>query len=346
MTKQQSNIQQIGLIIALLLTGALIFFSLTAFIPSFLGALTLFIVLKKPYFALLKKKLKPASAAIILILLFSLAAALLLVGFSTMLSGKLADIVHGSSDYFDGLKELNTYIKNTFYIDLLSDDNLASIKNILAKSVSSILNSTFSVISIIGIMLMLLYFMLINYQKIEQYLYEYLPFKDENVKAIVAEVKNSVWSNTIIIPLIALIQGVLAFVGYFIFGVDSPFFWAVVTAFMALLPFIGTAIVWLPISVFLFANAHQGQGIGLALYSLIVITSSDNVLRVLLQKQFSDENPMVTILGVIIGLPLFGFIGLIFGPLLISIFLLFLKIYIKEYFPKFRTYDANTDEIF
>jgi predicted PurR-regulated permease PerM len=55
---------------------------------------------------------------------------------------------------------------------------------------------------------------------------------------------------------------------------------------------------------------------------------------------------MVTILGVIIGLPLFGFIGLIFGPLLISIFLLFLKIYIKEYFPKFRTYDANTDEIF
>jgi predicted PurR-regulated permease PerM len=66
-------------------------------------------------------------------------------------------------------------------------------------------------------------------------------------------------------------------------------------------------------------------------YGVTIVGSTDNVFRVVVQKRLADIHPLITLIGVIIGIPLFGFMGLIFGPLLISLFLLMLKIYKKEY---------------
>jgi predicted PurR-regulated permease PerM len=79
------------------------------------------------------------------------------------------------------------------------------------------------------------------------------------------------------------------------------------------------------------ANGMTWQGIGLFLYGFIVIGSVDNVFRFWLQKRIGDTHPLVTVFGVIIGLNLFGFIGLVFGPILLSLFLLLIEIYAKEF---------------
>jgi predicted PurR-regulated permease PerM len=84
-------------------------------------------------------------------------------------------------------------------------------------------------------------------------------------------------------------------------------------------------------SVYLFANGQNWQGVFVLVWSAVVVGSVDNILRFMLAKRMADVHPIVTVLGVIIGLKYFGFIGLIFGPVLISYFMILLKIYYLEY---------------
>jgi predicted PurR-regulated permease PerM len=148
---------------------------------------------------------------------------------------------------------------------------------------------------------------------------------------ITTETKNIVTSYAIGIPVLAIAQGLCAYIGYVIFGVKDPMLWGFVTAVCSVIPFVGTIIIWLPLVVYLFANGQTDLAIGLAAYCSIVVLNVDNVLRLFLLKAFADIHPLITLFGVITGLKLFGFIGLIFGPLLVSYLLLLVRIYINEF---------------
>ena len=73
------------------------------------------------------------------------------------------------------------------------------------------------------------------------------------------------------------------------------------------------------------------NGIGLVAYGAIVVSQLDNLIRFILQKRMADIHPLITIFGVVIGLSLFGFMGVIFGPLLLSLFFLFVDMFKREY---------------
>lgn len=78
-------------------------------------------------------------------------------------------------------------------------------------------------------------------------------------------------------------------------------------------------------------SGDWGHAIGLTVYAIIVIANVDNLIRFVLQKKMADTHPLITIFGVVIGLSLFGFMGVIFGPLLLSIFILCVNIFKEEY---------------
>ena len=145
-----------------------------------------------------------------------------------------------------------------------------------------------------------------------------------------------VLSNAVGIPVIAVLQGIVALIGYLIIGVKEPFFWFGVTCIAAMLPVVGAALAYVPISLILLANGQTWQGIAMLIFGFLIIGSIDNVLRFTLLRKLGDVHPLTTVFGVIIGLNLFGFIGLIFGPLLISLFVLLLKIYSNEFLVKQR----------
>ena len=90
-------------------------------------------------------------------------------------------------------------------------------------------------------------------------------------------------------------------------------------------------IVWVPLVAYMYATGNDFYATGLTLYSVIVTGNVDYVARITLMKKIGDVHPLVTILGVIVGLNLFGFVGLIFGPLLISYFMVLVKIYLNEF---------------
>ncbi|MCC8154005.1 MAG: AI-2E family transporter, partial [Tannerellaceae bacterium] len=182
----------------------------------------------------------------------------------------------------------------------------------------------------IAILVLVLYFMLIGVREMEKYVYSILPFNDENKKQVMGEINIMVKSNAIGIPLLAIIQGVIATIGYFIFKAPTPILFGLIACVATIIPVIGTAIVWFPLCLYMGISGHWLHALGLGIYAIIVISNADNFIRFMLQKKLADIHPLITIFGVFIGLSLFGFIGVIFGPLLISFFLLCFNIFKRE----------------
>ena len=104
-----------------------------------------------------------------------------------------------------------------------------------------------------------------------------------------------------------------------------------ISALAAFIPVVGTTLIWLPLVIYLYATGHNNMAIGLLLYSLLIAGNADYFARITIMKKMGDVHPVVTILGVIIGFNLFGFIGLIFGPLIINYTLVLFEIYMNEY---------------
>lgn len=175
--------------------------------------------------------------------------------------------------------------------------------------------------------------MLFSSDEFEIAIREILPFKEENKQIMVEETRNIIQANAVGIPLMALIQGFFAYLGYILFGVENAILYAILTAFSTIIPLVGTTIVWGPIGIALLLNGDYMNGIGVLLYGFIIIGGVDNVARFLLQKIMADIHPLITVIGVFIGFPMFGFWGVIFGPLLLSLFILFVNMYRHEYVP-------------
>ena len=93
----------------------------------------------------------------------------------------------------------------------------------------------------------------------------------------------------------------------------------------------GTTLVWFPLAAYMAILGDWPHAIGLLLYCGLIVTNIDNLIRFILQKKMADTHPLITIFGVVIGLSLFGFMGVIFGPLLISIFILCVNIFKEQY---------------
>jgi predicted PurR-regulated permease PerM len=141
-------------------------------------------------------------------------------------------------------------------------------------------------------------------------------------------------SNAIGIPLLAVVQGVVATLGYWAAGVPSPILFGFLTGFATVIPIVGTGIVWAPIVVYLGLTGNWIATIGLLAYCLLIVTNIDNIIRLIIQKKMANTHPLITVFGVILGLKLFGFWGIIFGPLMLSMFFLLLDIFKKEFISK------------
>ncbi len=173
--------------------------------------------------------------------------------------------------------------------------------------------------------------MLMNHQKLENWFYRTIPLKTSNLVKMNKDLKDLVISNAVGMPLTAFLQAIIAYIGYLIFGVDDAFTWFILTIFAAMLPVVGAALIYVPLGLFLLAKGETGSAVGLLIYCFVIVGLSDNLIRLVLQKKMADVHPLITIFGVIVGLNLFGFIGIIFGPILFSVFFWLVKLYKYEF---------------
>lgn len=332
-----NRLRQVFFIIIIFLLGILLSWQLYSFLPALLGAITLYILMHGTMLYLTEKKKWRKGWTTILLMLVSFIVILVPVGLLiNMLSSKVSDAIENSAELVAALKKVVADAEGQLNMEILSEQNINKFGDFIATSLPGIVGATFNSISTIFFMYFILYFMLMNARYMEDTLYEYIPLKDENVSRLGKEVNSMVASNAIGIPLIAFAQGVVGLIGYLILGVREPFFWFGVTCIAGMIPVVGAALAYIPLAILFFANGQNWQGIAMLVFGFGIIGTIDNVLRFTLLKRLGNVHPLTTVFGVIIGLNLFGFIGLIFGPLLISLFMLLLRIYSSEFITKQR----------
>lgn len=141
--------------------------------------------------------------------------------------------------------------------------------------------------------------------------------------------------------LTAIAQGCIGGIGFAIAGVGQPVLWGTVMAFFALLPYIGTGLVWMPAALILLVQGHTGQAIFLVLWGAIVVGMLDNFLRPYLIGTHTNVNPLLTFLCVLGGIMVWGFPGVIFGPLILTLLVALVEIYEDEYGPILKKLDHH-----
>lgn len=315
----------------IILLGLLLLLSLMEFFTAFLGALMFYVLCKKNMERLIKRKWKKSVAATVIILFTFFIIMLPIILLATMLYNKVITIAQNPKTVTEPFQHFTTIISQRFDINILSDNYINDIQKYAASLIGVVINSGFNFFSTIIMMYFFLYFMLTKTNRMEAAVILYLPFKRKKIELFGNELVSQTFSNAVGVPLIAVVHGILAFSAYWIAGLKEPVFWGVITGFASVIPLVGTAIVWVSVAIYLLAAGNNWQGFFVLGWGIIIIGLSDNVIRFLLAKKMADVHPIVTVLGVIIGLKYFGLTGLIFGPLIISYFLLLLKIYYAEY---------------
>ncbi|WP_158963262.1 AI-2E family transporter [Myroides fluvii] len=323
---------QLGFLVLILSVFYLLASNLVFFLPGFLGALCLFVLLLTPYRWMTQKKGWNKNAAIVSLMLGSsllvLAPLYLLI---QTLTQKVLVVLQDKDKIQAGIESTVRSLRENYNIDIFNENTISKATELGTQAFQAIVNTSVNSIVEIGVAYLMLYFLLKEYQQIQAWLTRYLPMQVSNMDELKVDMKRLVVSNSVGVPLTAFIQGIVAFIGYLIFGVDDAFVFFILTAFASLLPVVGAAVIYIPLVVMMLANGQQGNAIGLLIYCLVVVGTSDNLIRFLLQKKMADVHPLITIFGVIVGVNVFGFIGIIFGPILFSLFMWLVKIYYREF---------------
>lgn len=131
--------------------------------------------------------------------------------------------------------------------------------------------------------------------------------------------------------VVALVQGFLGGVGFWIFGLPSAAFWGMCMVFSSVIPLIGTSIIWVPGAFYLAFTSSFWTALGLALWGTLIVSGADNILRPLLLKGSAKLHPLLTFLSVLGGIIYFGFLGFILGPVLLSFLMTLFEIYKQDF---------------
>lgn len=197
----------------------------------------------------------------------------------------------------------------------------------VVSNASAIFSSTASIALGLFIAVVSLFYMLRDGHYFRKAIVELSPLTDSYDNVIIRKIEEAVGSVVRGSLFVALGQGVVATVGFFIFGVPHAILWGAVTAIAALLPGIGTAITIVPIALYLVASGSTGAAIGLCVWGAIAVGVVDNIVMPIVVGKGFKVHPLLVLVSVLGGLSLFGPIGIFLGPLVIALLAALVEIY-------------------
>ena len=319
-----------SLIIFIIGLGMLLFRQAQPFMTGILGGFTLYILLRN-FSNWLQTKIKPLLAVWMITIGVTLFILIPVSLFSWAIVSQISGMHFDTQAIIQPAHQVIDIIEERTGFDLLSEKSL-SFMVVQASSIGQkIMTGVSDLIVNLAVAIMLMFFMLWEGRKMEHYVSTIMPFEESNKREVLNKIQLMVRSNAIGIPLLAVIQGIISLGGYLLCDAPNPYLTALLTAFASIIPLVGTALIWIPVSIYFLIMGEWINALILLGYGGIIISQCDNLIRFLLQKKMANIHPLITIFGVVAGLPIFGFMGIIFGPLLVSLFLLFLDMFRKEY---------------
>jgi predicted PurR-regulated permease PerM len=324
-----NNTQQKNLVLGLtLLLGIFLFYSMLGIFTALLGTIVMYTLFRPFYIYLIgKKKMGRAISAVIIITVSFLIIVLPILALCWMIINKLM-VFQQDPELITGLiDKINKLAGSKLNQPELLQNGLLNISNWAMGAFSTVINSAFKIFINLMILYFSLYYMLVSYDTFEQTILKYLPFRTGNSLRFGRELKNVTYSNIFGQGLIAATQGLIVSIGFLIFGIPDPVFWGIISFFVCFLPVVGAPIIIVPAGLIELAMGNMISGIGIIIWGMVLVTIADNFLRFYISKKIADTHPLITLIGVIVGVPIFGIIGIVIGPLLISYFLLLVSMY-------------------
>lgn len=325
------------LFILLLVAVILVLLILYPFLTIFVLAAA-FAVILNPLYLLIKNhiyKNKPWIASIITVTIFlaCLCVPLFLIGtavFNQTQDAYYSIVANGSADHI--IEKLDTSINKILPEGMYfnAGEKITGLISSFSSNIASFLTSIINSILMFVIMIFTLFYLLKDGEKWEKGLINLLPLSNSNGEEILLNLKSSI--NRILKGsfIIAIAQGILAWIGFTIFGVPNAAIWAVVAGIASFVPNLGTSIISLPAVIYLFLSGMQLQAVGLLAWSALLIGLIDNLLNPYIISKNTEIPSLFILFSILGGISLMGPIGIIIGPLMLSLLYSLVSIYKKE----------------
>ena len=316
-------------LVLILLIGLVLVYLLRPYYNAFILTLVL-AFLAMPVYRKLSLKLGKHFSAAIMVLLTLIVIFIPIVLLSFLLANEIPTILESLNLLKEKFGTEFVIFGNT--IDL-GTEITKLINFVRERAVSAITEATRFFITVF-LALFLLYFLLIREERYKKILNEFLPFNEKNSLRLVEEFRRITRAAIIGTGIVAVVQGALLSIGFLIFGINGALFWGFIGAILSFIPIVGTFMIWIPAGIIMILLGKYFAGIGILLWGFIVVGLADNILRPFVSKKIADIHPVITLVGVFIGVPIFGLLGVIVGPLLLSYFFLLIEMYNEEYWGK------------
>jgi len=328
----------------LLAIGIISYLILQPFLISILSA-SIFAVLFRPAYSWLHKFIHSKSLCALIISIIALLLVIIPISFLSQavfieIGGIVHDIssqnvnsqqIYGNAISF-GQSALNS-IPGIEQVDVksIAIDSLKSMAEWARIQIFSIPTKLFFAL----LSFFLFFYLLRDGDRLVQWVYDGLPLSKKNQQYIDSQLQSITYVVVYGQIVTAIIQGLIAMFGYWLFGIHAPVLWGIATMFFSLLPLVGTAVIWVPASIYFFVSGLGTQqwlaGVGLFLYGALIIAGLvDYVIRPMLIGASSRIHPAIALIGVIGGVVPFGFIGVFAGPLILALFISLYDILIRK----------------
>jgi predicted PurR-regulated permease PerM len=319
--------ERAGLLILALAAGILI--AVAPFLSGLLGAAVLYVVFVRLY-RRLERVMRPGFAAVITLGVALLIVALPLAWLIAVVVAQAPDALRTlqSSAVFARLAELRI---GNFDVGAEVAKASGTIATWLSARVFSFVGSATSAVLNLVIAFFGLYYLLRSNSDTWRVIQSYIPFSPATADELRDRFVSVTEATLLGTMLIAVIQGTLIGVGFWIVGLANPFFWGTVTAIASILPVLGTALVWLPAVLVLLVQNKFGAAITMLVIGAGIASNIDNLIRPMIYRRVSHIHPMITLVGAFAGVKLFGLLGVLLGPLAIAYLFELLHFYRQEY---------------
>lgn len=287
-----------------------------------------------PLYAWFAKRIKNHKVSSIIVIVLIL---LLLVIPSFIIVGVLVKQTAGfiSSFNAESLAKINNYVTSFLGPEADLRENfrelLTGVRDFMVKSAVAIAGSVAEIAIGLFIMFFIMYYGFVEGDNWVQQLREFIPFTKERREKLVKEIKSVTQAVIYGQIFIALLQGTLGGLGFLIVGISNPVFWGFVMTLLAFIPVLGTGLVWIPGGVIEIIKGNLLGGIFLLVYGFFIVAGIDNLLKPRIISGKGKIHPVVALIGVLGGLKLFGFLGIIIGPLIAALFIAMAGFFYEDY---------------
>ncbi len=323
----------------LILIGIAFFSIMLPFWKSFVLGLTIAIVFY-PLFDKIKKALKNNNLAslfsifiVLLIIALPITTAIyIMVNETEKFIGNVGQIKHGFEILLSKIQAVSHLKILTPYIDKLDEALFSLLQNtgiLITKNVGAIFSRTYSIVANFIFSFIIAFYFIRDSENFLDYISSMIDDKESFYK-ILKSIRDSINATVIGGVLTAFVQGIVGAIGFLIVGLNAFFMWMFLIAMFSFVPLVGTALIWVPVAIYLFISGALFKGIFIIVWGILAIGMIDNYLRPIIISSKINIHPMILFFGILGSIIVFGPIGLILGPVIISVGDVLVKTYVAN----------------